>query len=147
MEMISCESIFIFPSHCSLHWENNHKGDVIMSAMASQITGVSIVYQIVCSGEDQRKHQSTASLAFVRRIYRWPMNSPHKGIVRRKMFPFDDVIMMKKSVDKTVNVFTHCCLKVLVKARIWPRFWGVVMRKVMEIHHHLSANRIPNGMP
>ena len=31
---------------------------------------------------------------FVRGIHRWPVNSPHKGPVTRKMFPFDDVIMM-----------------------------------------------------
>ena len=42
---------------------------------------------------DQRKHQSSASLAFVRGIHRWPVNSPHKGPVTQKMFPFDDVIM------------------------------------------------------
>ena len=42
---------------------------------------------------DQRKHQSSASLDFVRRIHWWPMNSPHKGPVTRKMFPFDDVIV------------------------------------------------------
>ena len=46
------------------------------------------------SGADQRKHQSSASLAFVRGIHRWPVNSPHKGPVTRKMFPFDDVIMV-----------------------------------------------------
>ena len=67
-----------------------------MGAMASQITNVSIVYLIVCSGADQRKHQSSASLAFVRAIHRWPVNSPHKGSVTRKMFPFDDVIMVDK---------------------------------------------------
>ena len=67
--------------------------DVIMSAMAFQITGVSIVYSTVGSGADQRKHQSSASLAFVRGIHRWPVNSPHKRPVTRKMFPFDDVIM------------------------------------------------------
>ena len=39
--------------------------DVIMSTMASQITGVSIIYWTVCSGEDKRKHQSSAFLAFV----------------------------------------------------------------------------------
>ena len=38
-------------------------------------------------------HQSSASLAFVRGIHRWPVNSPHKLPVTRKMFPFDDVIM------------------------------------------------------
>ena len=42
---------------------------------------------------DQRKHQSSASLAFVWGIHRWPVNSPHKWPVTRKMFPFDDVIM------------------------------------------------------
>ena len=45
------------------------------------------------SGEVQRKHQSSASLAFVRRIHRWLVNSPHQWPVTRKMFPFDDVIM------------------------------------------------------
>ena len=44
-------------------------------------------------GADQRIHQSCASLAFVRGIHRWPVNSPPKGPVTRKMFPFDDVIM------------------------------------------------------
>ena len=64
-----------------------------MDAMASQITSVSIVYSTVCSGADQRKHQSFASLPFVREIHRWPVNSPHKGPATRKMFPFDDVII------------------------------------------------------
>ena len=45
------------------------------------------------SDADQWKHQSSASLAFVRGIHRWPVNSPHKWPVTRKMFPFDDVIM------------------------------------------------------
>ena len=70
-----------------------HYSDVIMIVMAFQITGVSIVYSTVCSGEDQRKHQSSASLALVRGIPRWPVNFPHKGPVTRKMFPFHDVIM------------------------------------------------------
>ena len=71
-----------------------HYSDVIMGAKASQITSISIVYSIVCSGTDQRKLQKSASLAFVRGIHRWPVNSPHNGPVTRKMFPFDDVIMM-----------------------------------------------------
>ena len=71
-----------------------HHSDVIMSVMASQITSVRIVYSTIYSGTDQRKHQSSASLAFVRGIHRWAVNSPHKGPVTRKMFPFDDVIMI-----------------------------------------------------
>ena len=69
--------------------------DVVMGAMASQITGVSIVYSesTVCSDAYQRKHQSSASLAFVRRIHRWPVNYLHKGPVTHKMLPFDDVII------------------------------------------------------
>ena len=49
----------------------------------------------VYTGADQRKHQSPASLAFVRGIHRSPVNSPHKRPVTRKMSPFDDVIMMR----------------------------------------------------
>ena len=64
-----------------------------MSAMTSKITGVSIVCSTVSSGTDQRKHQSSAPLAFVRRIHRSPLNSPHKSSATRNMFPFDDVIM------------------------------------------------------
>ena len=62
-----------------------------MSAMASQNNSVSTVNSTVYSGADQRKHQSSASLAFVWG-HRWPVNSPHKGPVTQKMFPFDEVI-------------------------------------------------------
>ena len=75
----------------------SHYNDVIMSAVASQITSVSIVCSIVASGADQRKHQSSASLAFVRGIHRSPVISPHKRPATRKMFPFDDVIMIRIS--------------------------------------------------
>ena len=70
-----------------------HYSDVIMDTMASQITSLAIVYSTFYSGRDQREHQSSASLAFVQRIHRWPVNSPHKWPVTRKMFPFNDVIM------------------------------------------------------
>ena len=72
-----------------------HYNDVTMTVMASQITSLTIVYSTVYSGVHQRKHQSSASLAFVRGIHRGPVNSPHKGPVMRKTFPFDDVIMRK----------------------------------------------------
>ena len=60
-----------------------HYNSVIMSSMASQITSLTIVYSTVHSGADQRKHQSSASLAFVRGIHRWPVNSSHKWPVTR----------------------------------------------------------------
>ena len=61
--------------------------------MASQITSITIVCSTDYSGIKQRKPQSSASLAFVRGIHRWQVNSAHKRPVTRKMFPFDDVIM------------------------------------------------------
>ena len=64
-----------------------------MCAIASQITSLMIIYSIVYSDADQRKHQSSASLAFVQGIHRGPVNSPHEWPVTRKMFPFDDFIM------------------------------------------------------
>ena len=70
-----------------------HYCDAIMGAMASLITDLTSVYSTVHSGADQSKHQSSASLAFVRGSHRRPANSPHKWPVTRKMFPFDDVIM------------------------------------------------------
>ena len=66
-----------------------------MGPVASQITGHTIVYSTFYSGADQRKHQSSASLAFVRGINRWPVNAAHKWPATRKMVSFDDVIMNK----------------------------------------------------
>ena len=79
---------------CYLRWEF-HYNDVIMSAMAFQITSPIIAYSTVYSGADQIKHQGSASLAFVWGMRRWPVNSPHKGPVKRKMLPLDDVIMYR----------------------------------------------------
>ena len=73
--------------------EKCNYNDIIMNAMASQINSLTIVCSTVYSVSDQRKHQSPASLAFVRGIHRWPVNSPRKGSVTRKKFPIDDVFM------------------------------------------------------
>ena len=77
-----------------------HYNDVIMGAMASQIFIFAILYSTVYSGAELRKHQSSASLAFVRRIHRWPLNSPHKRPVTRKLVPFDDFIMYLTLLNK-----------------------------------------------
>ena len=47
-----------------------HYGDVVMGTVASQISSLTIVYSTIYSDADQRKHQSSASLAFVRGIHR-----------------------------------------------------------------------------
>ena len=94
---------------------------IIMGMMASQIISLTIVYSTVYSGADQRQHESFASLAFRRRIHRGPVNSPHKWPVTRKMFPFDDVIILLVTFDdrmrakpssKKINhsSLTHTCV-------------------------------------
>ena len=72
------------------HFFHHHYNDVIMSAMASQISSLTIVYATVYSGANQRKHQSSVPLAFVRGIHQRSVNAPHKGPVTRKMYPCDD---------------------------------------------------------
>ena len=81
-----------------------------MGAIASQITSLTIVYSIVYSDTDQRKHQSSASLAFVRGIHRGPVNSPHKWPVTWKMFPFDDVIITWLSTHRQNSSKSYWCL-------------------------------------
>ena len=92
LSRINLHLLAIAPNGQSFHGDNCYNY-VIMGAIASQITSLTIVYSTVYSGADQRKHQSSASLASVRGFQRWPVNSPHKGPEKRKMFPFDDVIM------------------------------------------------------
>ena len=85
-----------------------------MGTIASQITSLTIVYSTVYSDADERKHQSSASLAFVWGIHRGPGTSPHKWPITRKMFPFDDVIMY---VQKAVQYWACEC-----KSRTAGRF-------------------------
>ena len=91
------KSVFAFciiPPHWKLWYlKYLHYNDVTMRAMASQITGISTDCSTVCSGTHHRKHQSSASLAFVRGMHRRPVDSLRKGPVTWKMFPFHDVIM------------------------------------------------------
>ena len=91
-----------------------HYDDVMMEAIASQITSLASVYSTVQLGADQRKHQSSASLAFVRGIHRGPVKSPHKWPVTRKMFPFDDIIMSEYRFNSYESM--HGC-RCLVDAR------------------------------
>ena len=70
--------------------------------MASQITGVLVIYSTVCSGANQRKHQSTASLVCVRVTGEFPAvigEFPAQKPMTRNMFPFNDVIMKTGNID------------------------------------------------
>ena len=83
----------VLVTDCYLTDTKYHYNDVVKSAKESQITGLSIVCNDVCSGTDHRKHQSSALLVFVRGIHRSPGESSHKRPVTRKMFPFDGIVM------------------------------------------------------
>ena len=96
------------------HFIDIHYSDVIMETMTSQITSLTIVYSTVYSGADVRKHKSSPSLAFVRGIHRWPVNSPHKWPVTRKMFPFDDVIIICQKMDIRLLACVHVRLGVIL---------------------------------
>ena len=101
----------------------NHYGDVIMDTIASQITSLTIVYSTVYSDADQRKYQSSASLAFVRGIHRGPVNSPHKWPVTRKMLPFDDVIVkychLQVNNVSTLYVWSIKCSSSIIYIFCW----------------------------
>ena len=110
-----------------------HYDDVIMTMLASQITSLTVVYSIVYSGVNQRKHQSSASLAFVREIHRGPMNFPHKWPVTRKMFPFDDVIMVCKyssqnifNANKAIHIKTISLVNMATCTQGMQRIWWPV---------------------
>ena len=128
---------------CLVDSSRYHYTDVIMGTMASQITSLTIVYSIVYSGADQRKHQSPASLALVRGLHRWPVNSPHKWPVTRKIFPFDDVIMQSPlyaalstttispkfrvfSENKFIFVSWFCFTNVFIFC--WYSFWNILLQ-------------------
>ena len=115
-----------------------------MGTMVSQITSHMIVYSTVYSGTDQRKHQSSVSLAFLRGIHRWPVNSLHKGPVTRKMFPFDNVMWTANTTSQKFNSST--ALTDLVVVTYWFFFlvfffqnnfmpWGILSFQTRTIWH------------
>ena len=114
-----------------------HCGDVIKGAIASQITSLIIVYSTVYSDADQRKHQSSASRAFVWGIHRGPVNSPHKWPVTRKMFPFDDVIMILKCYHlKHRSMIIECRYDTVVRSNItWYSIQHITNKRRMLVRH------------
>ena len=114
-----------------------------MSTIVSQITSLTIVYLTVYSGADQRKYQSSASLAFVRGIHRGPVNSPHKGPVTRKCFHlmtsswnwehrwlhkdcFDGLLMIQNKIETVVAKWRT--LMVWWKTFVITGFLGTISR-------------------
>ena len=121
-----------------------HYSDVILGAIASQITSLTIVYSTVYSDADQRKHQSSASLAFVRGIHRGPVNSTHKWPVTRKMFPFNDVITSHSNSDIMYMYVAFMCVHVCCKGEYTVINLRTHARTNKHIIHFLSSYIWPN---
>ena len=119
---------------------------VIMSTMASQITSVSSVCSTACSGRYKRKHQSSASLAFVRGM--WPVNSLHKGPVTWKMFPFNDVIMCLQYalINDTPNINLPAIVKQFHASINWKHlviFEAIHLFPVVGYQFHVQIHQNP----
>ena len=106
-----------------------HYSDVIMSMTTSQITCIPIVCSTICPGADQqRKRQSSASLAFVRGIHQWLVDSPHKGPVTQKIFSFDDIIMQSNALITTQPLLTLMNIRHDVTGKLQPLY------NMLELH-------------
>ena len=129
------------------HTTSSHYGDVIMDRVTSEITSLTIVYSTVYSGADQRKHQSSASLAFVRGIHRGPGNSPHKWPLTRKMFPFDDVIMVchpHKGCPIQFHLYWDHILSfvvIIMKVHLSQYFVGSRLKNILD-HHCFKTSSV-----
>ena len=107
----------------------SHYCDAIMGVVAYQITSLRIVYLTVYSGADQRKHQSSASLAFVWGIHWGPVNSPHKWPVTRKIFHLMTSSWVFKNTPQLLITDPLCCANLPVGVPLrWP-----VMRCAMSL--------------
>ena len=120
----------------------SHYCDVIMGAMTSQITSLTIVYSIVYSGADKIKLQSSASLAFVWEIHRLPVNSPHKWPVTQKMFQFDVIMLVADTRDNLLWAVARSSLKLWVL--IWSQALWAVFVQVYKTYlaHYAPCNHI-----
>ena len=132
-------------SYCSLalsHRSDGHYWGYSLQWRHNECDGISNHqphdgYSSVYSGADQRKHQSSTSLAFVRGIHRWPVNSPRRGPVTRKMFLFDHVIMNPSNLS---SLWRHC--------NLFEHWWSLLFillsfrRLVMEYIGTKSSNKL-----
>ena len=106
------QELWVVKFHTTLQWRHNEHD------------GVTIVCPTVYSGANQRNHQSSASLAFVRVIHRWPVNSPHKWPVKRKMFPKQVMFAYERQRSVTFQIFMICIHFRIIHAYI---YWFTVV--------------------
>ena len=111
-----------------------HYIDVIMTTMASQITSLTVVYSNVYSDADQKKTSKLRVTGLCVGKSPGPVNSPHKGPVRRKMFPFDDVIMIKENDYELSSWYTMC---IRYNMTIITLYYSIQRDNITNIEHKL----------
>ena len=129
----------LFKEHLSGHHKyfTTHYNGAIMGVMVSQITSISVSFSTVCSGADQRKHQSAMSLAFVRGIHWWPVNSQHKRASNG-----ENVSIWWCHHDKKINKFpttdVHCrwCSLPWAPLKHHQRRWKYWHSSLVRLHRY-----------
>ena len=129
--------------HCDFElWP--HPWPTLMSTMVSQITSLAIVYSTVYSGPDQRKHQSSVSLAFAKGTHRWSVNFTPKGPVMQKMLPFDNIFMwpliFKVKFGKSCNSGMGCPIDMEQKGCEPTECWTHVVTSTLTLPMTLTLN-------
>ena len=99
--MSSAAMLLTVQDRLDLVFTGKHYGDVTMSAVASQMTGVSIVLLNRLLRRCSKKHQSSTSLAFVMGIDGLPVDSPHKGPITLTRLPFDEPIAAESNIHQS----------------------------------------------
>ena len=116
----------------------NHYIDVIMTTVASQITSLAVVCLTVYSDADQRKHQSSASLAFVWGIH-WDRT---KGQLRGKCFHLMTsswiVVETWKETCLTLTHWGRDKMDVISQTTLWSAFsWMKMFEFRLKFHWRL----------
>ena len=120
-----------------------HYSDVIMGVMGSQITSLTIVYSTVYSGADQRKHQSSASLAFMQGNHRWQNTDIHVSLPVKKLLGIwvhglheltgaDNIFI---TIRNTTRPYIHPNYDISIEFEIWPKF-AMLWLKMYSTNHN-----------
>ena len=118
-----------------------HYSDVIMDTMASQITSLTTVYLTVYSVQI-KENIKLCVIGLCVGIYRRPVNSPHKLPVTRKIFPFDDVIMVITCQNARILVWRFVCLSGWKITHNPRTYWHIFTKFGTQMHFGLVQNHI-----
>ena len=121
--------IEIYRLDISLLWRHNGRDNV-----SNHQPHDCLLNRVFRCRSDQRKHRSSASLAFVRGIHRGPVNSPHELSVTRKMFPFDDVIILWIRSFQNDHIVQRCRLESIIGIATLRQYSSTIMLRRKQVN-------------